>query len=315
MPQRLVIIADPGIDTAFAVALALTDPTLDVVGLLATPGNVPADQATQNVHTLIEQLDPARWPRLGAAPPVVYDFDATDFHGPGGLGGVTFLGVKKHTTVASDKQLVELVREFPRQITVVNLGPLTVLAQALDRDPELPTLVERIVCLGGAWHEPGNASAVAEFHFACDPAAARRVLKSGDPIMLIPLDLMRKILFSPSDLLNLPNADSKTCRFLRQIVPFGIRATTNRYGVEGFHLKDVLGIFALAQPSSVTTRNLYVDVETRGEITRGMSVVDVRANSTEKPNVHLGVGVDVRAPSANTSTRHCAAHRDPMTSE
>jgi inosine-uridine nucleoside N-ribohydrolase len=293
MPQRVVIIADPGIDTAFAVALALNDPGLDVIGLLASPGNVPAEQATQNVHTLIEQLDPARWPRLGAAPPLVYDFDGTDFHGPGGLGGVTFPGVKKHTTVASDKQLVELIREFPRQVIVVNLGPLTVLSQAIDRDPELPTLIERIVCLGGSWHEPGNASPVAEFHFACDPVAARRVLKCGAPIMLIPLDLARRVLFSPTDMLNLPNPDSRTCLFLRQIVPFGIRATANRYGVEGFHLKDVLGVFALARPSAMTTRHLFVDVETRGEITRGMSVVDVRANSTDKPNVHLAVGVDV----------------------
>src|SRR3954454_8340144 len=198
MAQRVVLIADPGIDTAFAVALALNDPALDVVGLLATPGNVSAEQATQNVHILIEQLDPPRWPRLGAAPPIIYDADGTDLHGPGGLGGVTFPCVKKHTPVASDKQLVELVHEFPRQLTVVNLGPLSVLAHALDRDPELPSLVERIVCLGGAWHEPGNASAVAEFHIACDPGAARQVLKCGAPTVLIPLDVTRKVVFSPS---------------------------------------------------------------------------------------------------------------------
>src|SRR4051794_18493034 len=127
MPQRVVLIADPGIDTAFAVAVALNDRSLDVVGLLATPGNVAAEQATQNVHTLVEQLDPVRWPRLGAAPPVTYDFDGSDLHGPGGLGGVTFPGVKKHTSATSDKQLVELIREFPREVTIVNLGPLTVL--------------------------------------------------------------------------------------------------------------------------------------------------------------------------------------------
>jgi inosine-uridine nucleoside N-ribohydrolase len=293
MAQRVVLIADPGIDTTFAIASAFSDPSLEVLGLLATPGNVASEQATQNVHTLIERLDPPRWPRLGAAPPVVYDSDGTDLHGPGGLGGVSFPGVKKHTSVASDKQLVEIVREFPRQVTIVNLGPLTVLSQALDRDPELPGLVERIVCVGGAWHEPGNASIVAEFHFACDPAGARRVLKCGAPVVLIPLDVTRKILFSPSDLLELPNPESRTCQFLRQIVPFGIRATANRYGVEGFHLKDVLGIFAIARPSALTTRQLFVDVETRGEITRGMSVVDVRPNPAEKPNVHLAVGVDV----------------------
>jgi inosine-uridine nucleoside N-ribohydrolase len=295
MAQRVVIIADPGIDTAFGVALALNDPALEVLGLLATAGNVAAEQATQNVHTLVELLDPPRWPRLGAAPPVVYDMDATEFHGPGGLGGVSYPGVKKHTTVASDKQLIDIVREFPRQVTVVNLGPMTVLAQALDRDPELAGLIERVVAVGGAWHEPGNASAVTEFHIACDPASAKRVFKAGVPITLIPLDVTRKIVFSPSDLLELPNADSRTCRFLRQIVPYGIRATANRYGIEGFHLKDVLGVFALTRPSSLTTRQMIVDVETRGELTRGMTVVDARPNASDKPNVHLGVGVDASA--------------------
>ena len=124
---------------------------------------------------------------------------------------------------------------------MVVLGPLTMLACALDRDPELTNLLHRLVIMGGAWHEPGNASAVAEFHFFCDPPAARKVLHSGAPITLIPLDVSRKILFSPSDLLELPAPESPTCRFLRQIVPFGIRATSNLYGIEGFHLKDVPG--------------------------------------------------------------------------
>src|SRR4051794_17092692 len=87
MPRKVVIIADPGIDTAFAVALALADPALDVVGLLPTAGNVAADQATANVHTLIDVLDPPRWPKLAAALPARYDMDGLALHGPGGLGG------------------------------------------------------------------------------------------------------------------------------------------------------------------------------------------------------------------------------------
>src|SRR5437763_4289385 len=125
------------------------------------------------------------------------------------------------------------------------MGPLTVLASAFDRDPELPALVKRLVVLGGTWHEPGNVSAVAEFHFYSDPLAARQVLRCGAPITLIPLDVSRKVLLSPSDLLELPNAESRTCRFLRQIVPHGIRATSNLYGIEGFQLKDVLGVVAV----------------------------------------------------------------------
>ncbi len=187
------------------------------------------------------------------------------------------------------------MRQYPREVTVVALGPLTVLARALDRDPELPLLVQRLVCVGGAWHEPGNASAVAEFHFYCDPTAARQVLRSGAPITLLPLDVTRKIVFSPTDLLELPAPESKTSRFLRQIVPCGIRMTSNLYGIEGFHLKDVLGVAAVTMPNVLTTKPLAVDVETRGELTRGMSVVDARPEQAAKANVELAVGVEVPA--------------------
>ncbi len=293
--RKIVLVSDPGIDGAFAIALALHDPELDVLGLAATAGNVTAEQATKNVQILIEQTDPSRWPRLGAALPVEYEEDGTKLHGPGGLGGVSFPCAQLHHQHSSDKLLSDLVRQFPREVTVVALGPLTVLARAFDRDPEVPLLVQRLVCVGGAWHEPGNASAVAEFHFYCDPSAARQVLRSGAPITLIPLDVTRKVVFSPTDLLELPAPESKTCRFLRQIVPCGIRMTSNLYGIEGFHLKDVLGVVAVALPNVLTTKPLLVDVETRGELTRGMSVVDARPEHQSKANVDLAVGVEVPA--------------------
>lgn len=293
--NSIVIVADPGIDSAFAIALALFDPNLEVIGLLASAGNVSAQQATDNVHILIEQIDPPRWPRLGASPPVEYGINGTALHGPGGLGGVTFPVATLHHPTPSEKLLVELVRDQPQEVTVVVLGPLTVLARALDRDPDLPKLVHRIVCLGGSWHEPGNASAVAEFHFFCDPPAARQVLRCGAPITLIPLDVARKLLFSPSDLLELPNPESRTCAFLRKIVPFGIRATSNLCGIEGFYLKDVLGIAAIALPGAISTRDMYVDVEVQGELTRGMTVIDARPRPSGKPNVDLAVGADVTA--------------------
>jgi inosine-uridine nucleoside N-ribohydrolase len=295
MAQRIIILADPGIDGAFAIALALADPDLELLGLGANAGNVPAEKASENVQIVIEQLDPQRWPRLGAALATEYDVDGQSLHGPGGLGGVTFPVARLHHPLPTDKLVVDLVRQYPREITIVTLGPLTGLAAALDRDPDLPKLVERVVCLGGAWHEPGNASATAEFHFYCDPHAARKVLRSGASITLIPLDVSRKILFSPTDLLELPAPESRTSQFLRQIVPFGIRATSNLYGIEGFHLKDVLGVAAVALRGAISTKPMHVDVETRGELTRGMSVVDVRPQVRLQSNVELAVGVDVAA--------------------
>src|SRR5579885_1090302 len=169
MPRKVMIVADPGIDTAFAVALALADPALDVVGLLPTAGNVSAEQATANVHTLVDVLDPPKWPRLAAALPARYETDGLALHGPGGLGGVTFPTATRHTLHPADKVLVELAHEHPRQVTVVCLGPLTTLATALDRAPCLPAVVEHTSLVGGCWREPGNSGPVAEFHVHLDP--------------------------------------------------------------------------------------------------------------------------------------------------
>lgn len=295
MARKVVIIADPGIDASFAVALALLDPDMDLLGLGASAGNVDAEQATKNVQIVVEQVDPPRWPRLGAAPLVEYEVDGTRLHGADGLGGTGFPCAKLHRPHPSDKLVGDLIRQHPKEVTVIVMGPLTVLASAIDRDPELPLLVQRLICIGGAYREPGNASAVAEFHFFCDPLSARQVLRCGAPLTLLPLDVARKLLFSPSDLYNLPAAESRTCQFLSKIVPFGIGATSNMYGIEGFHLKDVLGVIALAQPSAVTTRPMVVDVETRGELTRGMTVFDQRHGGRAHPNVDLAVDVDVHA--------------------
>src|SRR5262249_8886715 len=139
---------------------------------------------------------------------------------------------------------------------------------------------------------------VSEFHFFCDPLGARQVVHAGMNLTLIPLDVSRKILFAPTDLSGLPDLPSRTGQFLRHILPFGIAATANLYGIEGFHLKDVLGISGAAPPESLRTRAVTVDVELRGELTRGMSVIDQRPWRTATPNVHLAVEVD--APAART---------------
>ena len=295
MPRKVILAVDPGIDGAFAGALALGAGELEVVGVAASAGNVPAEQATRNVHVLVEQLDPPRWPRLGAALPVEYDVDARALHGPNGLGGVDFPCAQLHHPHPGDKLISDLVRLYPKEVSVLLLGPVTVFARALDRDPELAGMVERLVMVGGAWREAGDVTAAAEFHFYCDPASARQVLRCGAPITLLPLDVTRKAVFSPTELLHLPNPESPATRFLSRIAPPAIAASAGLYGVEGCYLQDVFGLVALVQPQAFKTRPVPVDVETRGELTRGATVCDVRWGTTAKPNVELAVDVDVAA--------------------
>src|SRR5207244_5435018 len=124
--HKVSLICDPGIAGAFAVTLALHDVNLEVLGLLASPGNVSAQQATKNIHVLIEQLDPPRWPRLGAAPTVEYEIDGKRLHGPEGLGGASFPSATLHHIPPSEKLLVELVKQYPHEVTVICMGPMTV---------------------------------------------------------------------------------------------------------------------------------------------------------------------------------------------
>jgi inosine-uridine nucleoside N-ribohydrolase len=294
MSNKVVLICDPGIDGAFAIALALHDPELEVVGMLATAGNVPADQATKNVRIVLDQLDPPRWPRLGAAPAVDYGSDGRKLHGPLGLGNTDFPCASLHHLPPSEKLLAELVRQYPDELTIICMGPLTVVERAFDLHPDLPTQIKRIIVVGGSLHEPGNAGPVTEFHFSCDPAAAQRVLHCKTAVTLIPLDMMRKVLYSPTDLLGEQTALSPAYHFLRQIIPFGIAATSNLYGIEGFHLKDLLGVVAVGLPSACHAKHMRVDVELQGELTRGMSVFDRRSWENITPNVSVVLEVDYK---------------------
>ena len=294
MPQKVILVADPGIDAAVAIALALNDPDLEVLALAATAGNVSAEQATKNAHIVVEQIDPPRWPRLGAALPADYDGSGTDLNGPDGLGGLDFPCVQLHHNHPSDKLIADTLRQYPGEVAILVLGPCTVLARTLDRDPELVKLIKRLVVVGGAVTEPGDAMPVSEFHFWCDPAAARQVLRCSAPITLIPLDVTRKLIFSPADCVKLASAGTRTGDFLGKIVPTLLSPTAGRFGIEGVYLNDALAVVALARSVSLDANAAAVDVETRGELTRGMSVVDRRWGTTARPMVDLASEIDMR---------------------
>ena len=123
-------------------------------------------QATRNVQAIIEQLDPPRWPRLGAAsePDNRLAVDRRNLYGSDGLGGASFVVAERQHLLPSEKVICDQVRDAPHAVTIVALGPLTNIARAFVRDPELPTLVGRIVIMGGTVSGPGNITPAAEFN-------------------------------------------------------------------------------------------------------------------------------------------------------
>ena len=292
MPKKTLIIGDPGIDTAFALALGLFHPEIDVVAIAASAGNVSAEQASDNIHNLVEHLDPDRLPRIGQALAVEYDPYGKAMHGQNGLGGLQLPPANKLHGHPADKVIVEEAKKHHHEIYVAVLGPATVFARALERDPELPMHMKGLVSVGGVCHEPGDAGPVSEHHYHADPASARKMIRSGTPQVIIPLDISRRFAFSPAELDELLASNSSVCNLLRRMVPGGLRASAEHLGVEGLILPDLAGICWLLWPQWFTTKLCSMDIETQGELTRGMCVFDHRP-SRKTPNVELVIDADL----------------------
>src|SRR4051794_24918614 len=171
MPRKIIIDCDPGIDDALALTVALFEPRIEVVAVTAVGGVVPADRATLNVQAIVERLDPPRYPRLGAAC-AAEDVPYTDgrrLHGPDGLGGAGWQVSKLARQHPADKLISDELRAAPGEVTILCLGPLTNLARALAREPDLVDLISRVVIRGGSIKAVGDVTACAESNMYADP--------------------------------------------------------------------------------------------------------------------------------------------------
>ena len=295
-PRKVIIDIDPGIDDAVALAMALFDPRLEVVAVTAVGGNVPSEQATANLQALVGFLDPPRLPRLGAAAAdVVLPERPFSMHGADGLGGLELPRVPLHGGHSSEKVIWESVKANPREITIVALGPLTNVSRVLSRDPALAELIGDLVICGGTVQAAGSATPVADFNFYCDPAAARHVIREPLAKTLVPLETTSQVMLGFDLLDELPDEESRAGRVLRPMLAHAFRAHRQILGSEGLCLHDVVALVAATNPELFERATVAADVETTGELTAGMLVVDRRQTRPGRPNLDLLVGCDAAA--------------------
>lgn len=294
MPRKVILDIDPGVDDAMALCMALFDPRLEVVAVTAVGGNVPPAVATRNVQAIIEHLDPPRLPRVGAAsaPESGLPVESRHLYGVDSLDEAAFQVAELRAPHPSEKVICDAVRAAPEEVTIVALGPLTNIARAFHRDPELPFLVHRIVAMGGTVASPGNITPAAEFNIYCDPRAARVVFRSGSTKTLVPLDVTNRVMLTFDFLGRLPDEQSRVGRFLRRILPPAYRASRQQFGIEGIHAHDTVTLTAVTAPELFTTQEMAGDVEVRGELTRGATVFDRRRVPAWKCNMEVAVDMD-----------------------
>ena len=180
MPRKVIIDCDMGIDDAVAICAVLFDQRFEVLAITAVEGCVTADQANSNLHAIISELDPARYPRLGVATGTS-DAPAVDtrfLFGEDGLGNAGFEGTQRQKPDSAERLIIDCVRANPDEVTILCLGPLTNLARAIQREPTLVSQIDQVIIHGGSLDGKGNITPCSEFNFYFDPASAQKVLQS-----------------------------------------------------------------------------------------------------------------------------------------
>ena len=296
VPRKVILDVDPGIDDAVALAIALFDPRLDVLAVTATGGNVDPAQATANARTIVGLLDPPRLPRIGvAASDVLLPDRGPSVHGPDWLGGADLPQARLHGGHPSEKVILETVKAHPGEVTILALGPLTNLARMIAREPSLAELVGEVVISGGTAFGRGSTTPVADFNFFANPAAARYVVREPLTKTLVPLETTSQVVLGFDLLEQLPDESSRAGAMLQRVLPHAFRAHRQLLGTEGICLHDVVTLVSLLHPELFERTTVGADVETSGELTTGMLVVDHRSSNRWKRNVDLLVEVDASA--------------------
>jgi purine nucleosidase/pyrimidine-specific ribonucleoside hydrolase len=310
MGERVIIDTDPGIDDALAILIALNSPELQISAITTVSGNVPVEIATRNLFRILS-LTPSsnRFPvAKGASKPLqkkpVY---STAFHGNDGLGGIDRLrdnngnprypvsSMALSSRNAADEMLYQLAAA-PQPVSIIALGPLTNIAAAIEKDKNIMATAKRIVLMGGAIGVPGNITPAAEYNIYVDPHAARIVFNAGIPLTMVGLDVTNQVRLTADDITAGSAATNTTVsRFLIDCTRDALAGTAERYGEAYFTLHDPLAVGVVIDSSFVMTEAMSVDIETRGDITEGMTVADRRAISPslkKPPTADVCIKVD-----------------------
>jgi len=277
--RKIIIDTDPGQDDAAAIMLALGSPEeLDVLGITTVAGNVSVQRTSTNARIVCEfagRNDVKVF--AGADRPLKRKpVSAEHVHGQTGLDGPELF----EPTMPLQSQngvdfIIETLRREPAgTVTVCTLGPLTNVATALMRAPEIAGRIQQIVMMGGAYFEVGNITPAAEFNIYVDPEAAEVVFKCGAPLVMIPLDLTHKVLTLKSRIEKIRAIGSRAAVALAQMLDFFERFDIEKYGSDGGPLHDPTVIAYLLKPELFAGRDCNVEIEVGSELTLGMTVVD-----------------------------------------
>jgi purine nucleosidase len=295
--RQIIIDTDPGQDDAVAILLALASPQeLELLGIVAVAGNVPLRLTARNARIVCELAGRADVPvYAGCERPMHRDLVTAEYiHGKTGLDGPT---LPEPTTALQPQHGVDFLIDALRRadagsVTLCALGPLTDIAMALVKAPDVAGKVAEIVAMAGAYFEVGNVTPAAEFNVYVDPHAADLVLRSGIPITMIPLDVSHKALTTRPRIERFRALGTRCGVAVAEMLDFFERHDVEKYGFDGGPLHDPCVIAYLLRPALLRGRKVNVTVETGSPLTLGMTVADWWGVTDRPPNVQFMNDID-----------------------
>ncbi|KEO56377.1 nucleoside hydrolase [Thioclava pacifica] len=296
MTRKIIIDTDPGQDDAVAILLALASPELDVLGITCVAGNVPLALTSKNARVVCELAGRTEVPVFaGCDRPLARKLVTAEYvHGKTGLDGIA---LPEPSMALQERHAVDFLIETLRSesagtVTLCPLGPLTNIATALQRAPEIAARISEIVLMGGAYFEVGNTTPAAEFNIHVDPQAAEIVFGSGVPLVVMPLDVTHKALTTRARVEAFRNLGTPVGHAVASWTDFFERFDMAKYGSEGAPLHDPCVIAYLLKPDLFSGRHINVEIETSSELTMGMTVADWWRVTDRAPNAMFMGDVD-----------------------
>jgi len=296
--RPIIIDTDPGQDDAIAILLALASEEFDVLGLTVVAGNVPLALTEQNARKVCELAGrPETKVFAGCARPLVRpQVTAEEVHGKTGLDGPD---LPAPSMPLQDQHavdwIIEILRAAPeKSITLCTLGPLTNIATALIKAPDIAPRIAEIVMMGGGFFEGGNTTPAAEFNIYVDPHAAHVVFTSGVKLTMHPLDVTHKALMTRAWIDSLRALGTKTGAAAAAMLDFYERFDMEKYGGEGGPLHDPCVLAYLLKPELFAGKDCSVQIETGSELTMGMTVVDWWNVTPAAPNCRVINAIDAQ---------------------
>ena len=287
MTENIILDCDPGRDDAFAIALALASPEeINLLGVTAVAGNIAVSLAQRNARLILEICGHPEIPvYTGAKNPLKREpVGAENHHGDGGLEGIDVYepAASVQSTDAIDYILDSLSEADAGSITIVATGPLTNLAIAYARAPEIFTRARQIVIMGGAQREGGNITPSAEFNIFADPHAAASIMHCDCPLVMFGLDVTHQVLAGRPEADYMRRHGGDAAKTLSNLV---LPVSEKQINAGSATLHDPCTIAWLIQPDLFQTKSVNIEVECDSPLTQGMTIVDMRGRSGRLANV------------------------------